>query len=150
MQQSPKIMVLVEALLYIAHHQDTQPLGGKKLAEILDISPRYLEPLLQVLVRENILNSTRGPRGGYSFQKSKEAVKLSDVIIAFNTKEAAEKQRSSPVFEALVAPIFHEARAIYIEALENITIADLCERAKDAGISDILNEKTDSRLDYII
>lgn len=150
MQQSQKIMVLIEALLYIAHHQHTHPLGGKKLADILDISPRYLEPLLQILVREHILNSTRGPRGGYSFRKSYDDVTLSDVIIAFNTKECSERARTSPIFDAVITPVFSEARSIYIEALENITIADLCQRANNAGLTEILQNNTDSRLDYII
>lgn len=151
---SNKHYLLVEALLYIAYNASMQPLGGKKLATILNVPPRYLEPMLQTLVRADILRSIRGPRGGYMLAKEKEVIRLDDVMIALEQeKESSSYYRFSQANQAIVQPLFQRAQQSYLGALGVHTLDDLCANAKREGLDEafMLGKKQDAmRLDYNI
>ncbi len=150
---SNKLYILVEALLYIAHNAGVQPLGGKKLAGILNVAPRYLEPLLQTLVRADILRSVRGPRGGYMLAKEAELIRMDDVLSALeHGRDDKHVPNFSQANEILVQPVFSKAKNAYFEALGTTTLDDLCDDAKEKGLGDvfIFGKETNTRLDYTI
>jgi Rrf2 family iron-sulfur cluster assembly transcriptional regulator len=62
------------AVVDIAIHSDAMPVAAKALARRLNLPPRHLEPLLQALVRANILRGVRGPRGGYELTKERRNI----------------------------------------------------------------------------
>lgn len=151
---SNKLYILVEALLYIAFNNTMQPLGGKKLASILDVSPRYLEPLLQALVRAQLLRSVRGPRGGYMLAVQAELLRMDDVLSAI---EQDRPDKHMPEFSQanrqLVQPLFAHARNAYLEALGGITLDDLCRQATTQQLQDVFacSKKNDEpKLSYSI
>jgi Rrf2 family transcriptional regulator, iron-sulfur cluster assembly transcription factor len=148
---SEKLLSLIESLLYIAHHEGDLPIRGTQLSEILNISTRYLEPVLQILVHEGILKSTRGPQGGYSFLKDPKDVRLSDVAIpVFEKSTRTERQPVSTLSANMVMPFFNEAYHAYIKTLESITIDSLFKRAKEAGLLHAAEKKNVERMDFII
>ncbi len=150
-QVSVKLYVLVEALLYIAFNGGIQPVGGKKLAGILGVPPRYLETLLQSLVRVGILRSIRGPRGGYLLAKERRSIHMNDVIRAVRLekqKEEAADMRSD-VYTKVVAPMFSSAQQAFMEALQQITLDDLCDRAYACELHGQLTFRAIGDADYI-
>jgi len=52
-------------MLDIAEHDQEEPVRVKDIAEREDISVKYLEHIVAILVRANYLTSIRGSRGGY-------------------------------------------------------------------------------------
>ena len=62
--------------------------GEKGLVSLVEISNRqnislnYLEQLFLKLRRKDIIESVRGPGGGYKLAKSAEAIRVSDILTA--------------------------------------------------------------------
>ncbi|TAE82157.1 MAG: Rrf2 family transcriptional regulator [Alphaproteobacteria bacterium] len=133
---SHKLYVLVEALIFIAYNGDAHPLGGKKLATILHVAPRYLEPLLQALVRAQILRSTRGPRGGYTLARERRQISLDEVLLAMEyiRSDRDTPPRFSHANETLVQPLFAHARGAYIHELGRYTLEDICAMVQEADL----------------
>ena len=61
---SKKLMFAIEAVLDIAYNAGAQPVQSREINSRQGIPRRYLEPVLQQLVRAGILEGVRGPRGG--------------------------------------------------------------------------------------
>jgi Rrf2 family transcriptional regulator, iron-sulfur cluster assembly transcription factor len=149
---SQKLYILVEALLYIAHHPAMQPLSGKKLSDALHVPPRYLELWMQSLVKANILRSIRGPRGGYMLALDRREIRMDDILRAC----AAEQEQDMPpssIQKTLVRPLFLHAQEAYRTALAGVTLDQLCDRALVHGLSRTLaldKHYSTDRLDFSI
>ena len=75
---SRRLRLVLTALLRIA--ASSKPVSGKLLAEKLDCPRRYLEPDLQSLVQQGILESRRGASGGYLMARNPQRVSLLDIL----------------------------------------------------------------------
>jgi len=60
-----KLLFAIEAVLDIAYNGGQVPVRSSEITEREGIPRRYLEPVLQELVRHKILLGIRGPSGGY-------------------------------------------------------------------------------------
>ncbi len=70
---SKKTMFAIEAVLDVAFHVGEHPVRSGDITERQRIPKRYLEQVLQHLVRAGILNGKRGPRGGYRLGRERAA-----------------------------------------------------------------------------
>ncbi|MFL5282271.1 MAG: Rrf2 family transcriptional regulator, partial [Rhodopila sp.] len=62
--------------------------SAAELAERTGMVRRTLEPLLQALSRERLLESLRGPHGGYRLGRPARLIKVSEVItVGLNSLE---------------------------------------------------------------
>ncbi|ACY16672.1 RrF2 family transcriptional regulator [Haliangium ochraceum] len=85
MRLSTKTRYGVRAIFDIAYHGQDQPgvaAQAKDIARREDIPLRYLEQIFQDLKRAGLVESKRGPRGGYSLKRSAEEITLGDVVRA--------------------------------------------------------------------
>jgi Rrf2 family protein len=73
----------LRAVLYIARHDGAQT--ADCMAEKLGVPRNYLGKILHQLVRANVLQSTRGPRGGFELVDAPAATSLEQVITPFQT-----------------------------------------------------------------
>lgn len=71
----------VRACIYLAlnNHQN-EKIGIKKISEELKIPTPFLGKILQVLAKNKILASTKGPNGGFSLNKPASKVSLMDIV----------------------------------------------------------------------
>lgn len=56
----------LRALVYLARQEKGKVLSVKQIAEVTQISAEFLEQILVRLKRAKLVNSVRGPGGGYS------------------------------------------------------------------------------------
>ena len=82
MRLTTKGRYAVTAVLDLAFHQEKGPVPLAAISERQDISLSYLEQLFAKLRRNSIVNSTRGPGGGYTLQRNAEEISVSDIILA--------------------------------------------------------------------
>jgi len=88
---SKSCVYALRSIVYIGHHATLEhKLGIKEIADELDLPVHFLSKILQRLVKHNIVQSVKGPHGGFFLNdKSKETNLLSiiDVIdgLAFFT-----------------------------------------------------------------
>ncbi len=121
----------VRALVYMA---GATKKGGiitvDEIVEEEELPERFLRRLLQKLVKEKILRSYKGKEGGFSFLKSPEEIKLTDVIKVFQGEVKLTncflKGRVCPERKrcALRKKLTKIGNSVNRE-LENITIASL-------------------------
>lgn len=83
-----KALQAMEAMLTIAAHSGEDPVSGKTIAAEQQLPPRYLEQLLQQLVRAGLLRGVRGPKGGYFLAREKRRITLADIAHAIQPEAA--------------------------------------------------------------
>jgi Rrf2 family protein len=79
---SQTIEYALRAFLYIAR-RSPETVRLREVAEASNAPPRYLAKLLADLARAGLLDSTRGPNGGYRVAPRKKAASLADVASVF-------------------------------------------------------------------
>lgn len=122
--------------------------GAAEVAERLGVSRRGLEPVLQALSRAGLLESLRGPRGGYRLARRPRDITLGEVIaaVAEEPREGTEAGPSGALQAAVVAPLWQELDALLRERLAALTLDDLLRRAAAAG----LRRPTSEPLNFVI
>jgi Rrf2 family transcriptional regulator, iron-sulfur cluster assembly transcription factor len=71
----------IRALIYLGKHADGDPrIGIKKISNDLSIPTPFLGKILQNLVKQKILVSTKGPNGGFALAHSADRISLYDIV----------------------------------------------------------------------
>jgi Rrf2 family protein len=139
MRLTRKLMFAIDAVLDIAYNASDAPVQSRDIAERQGIPRRYLEQVLQHLVRADILRGVRGPRGGYRLARERRRISLGEIVrIVAEIEKAAgpiDETGGSELGRAVLAPIWHETEAEAMHRLDSISVEDLCRRAREAGIA---------------
>jgi len=77
---SKKVKYAIKALLYLYQCNDQIPISAKKIAEAEKIPYKFLEAILNDLKFNNIVQSQRGPYGGYSFAKDPNEISVASIM----------------------------------------------------------------------
>lgn len=82
MRLTSKGRYAVTAMLDVALHTASGPVSLADISERQGISLSYLEQLFARLRKQGLVNSVRGPGGGYQLSREAIAISVSDVIAA--------------------------------------------------------------------
>ena len=107
------------------------------IADRLAMARRGIEPVLQGLARAGLLDSTRGPKGGYRLGKSARQITLAEVVEAVTTGdgvEPVESEAGGELQSAAVEPLWTELEQHVQTYLQNITLEALIQRAQAQGL----------------
>jgi Rrf2 family protein len=142
---SRKLFYAVEAVVAIAYNAGATPVSSRDIAVAQGLPPRYLEQLMQKLVRGGILRGVRGPSGGYLLAKERRRITIADICAVLDEeKEEGHKGYTGTKLGALVVkPVWDKLDAIMLENLQQINLAELCEQASEQKISKTIDEKMD-------
>lgn len=147
---SKKLVYAIETVLDIAYNSSGETVQSAAICERQGIPRRYLEPVLQQLVRAGILSGVRGPRGGYRLAKKRALITVGDIARVVDAIEsgngAGETRPRSDIGRKVVLPLCLQTRAETLARLDEITIEALCRRASGTGIA----SEALRRLDYSI
>ena len=137
MRFTRKLMFAVEAVLDIAYNASDLPVQSKEIAARQGVPRRYLEQVLQHLVRADILRGVRGPRGGYRLARERRRVALGEIVRIIAETEIAdgdEPDEGSDLGRRILMPIWTELEEEAIRRLDEITVEDLCRQAREQGV----------------
>jgi Rrf2 family iron-sulfur cluster assembly transcriptional regulator len=71
----------IRAVIYLALYATHQKkIGIKEISEELDIPTPFLGKILQILAKHQVLESTKGPHGGFSLHKPAMDISLMEII----------------------------------------------------------------------
>jgi Rrf2 family transcriptional regulator, iron-sulfur cluster assembly transcription factor len=155
MKLSTKSRYGLRAVFDMAYHSGKMPAQIKDISRRQNISPRYLEQIFQDLKKAGLLNSRRGPQGGYTLSRKPEEITVRDVIEAaegevFLVACTSRAKSCSPKCEfdnqCVTQKIWAEANERLNEYFGSLTIKDLCEDGKAMG----LEKELDHRFMYFI
>jgi len=72
----------LRALIYLGKFSEKdRRIGIKRISEDLELSSPFLGKILQNLVRQKLLISTKGPNGGFALAKDADNITLYDIVI---------------------------------------------------------------------
>lgn len=125
MRMSSKTRFAVEAMIDLALRERSGPVALAQIAARQGVSLSFLEQLFSRLRRAGLVESTRGPGGGYTLGRQPQDVSLADVVAAVDDDDAAQRSGASmEVTSALCA----ELDAVMMRHLGTISIRDLAAR----------------------
>ncbi len=143
-------MFAVEAFLDIAYNGGRNPVQSAEITRRQGIPRRYLEQVLQQLVRDGLLTGVRGPRGGYRLARERRRITLGEIVRSVRAMESSddplEDASGSTLGHEVCRPLWRELSDGVMEQLDGLTIDDLCRRARHQGLS----SEQDEQIDYII
>ncbi len=91
MKLSSKGRYAVTAMLDLAFHSKKGPVPLAEISERQNISLSYLEQLFSKLRRTDLVQSVRGPGGGYTLKRGPENLFVGEIIQAVNENIDATK-----------------------------------------------------------
>ncbi len=135
---SKKLALALEAVCDIAYHGGAEPVQSQDIARRLKLPRRYLEQVMQQMVRAGILRGVRGPRGGYRLARERRRITVGEVVRVvrgLDGQVADEDERaSSALGETVVQPFWDELEVTLMRHLDAVTIEELCRRAERAEV----------------
>ncbi len=138
MRPSKKLALALEAVCDIAYHGGAEPVQSQDIARRLELPRRYLEQVMQQMVRSGILRGVRGPRGGYRLARERRRITVGEivrVVRGLDGQIADEDERaSSDLGEAVVQPFWDEIEASLMDQLDGVSIEELCRRAEERAV----------------
>jgi len=70
----------IRAVIYLAINESGNKIGIKAISEAINMPAPFLGKILQILAKQKILNSSKGPHGGFSLAKKAEDISLLDIV----------------------------------------------------------------------
>lgn len=142
MRLSTKTRYGVRAIFDIAFHTSGGPTQAKDIARREEIPLRYLEQIFQELKRAGIVDSRRGPRGGYYLKQQPDAIKLGDIVRAlqgpiedmFAPEDGARKARDAANARQVTASLWKELAGQVSQWFDAVSVSDLVKRGVELGV----------------
>lgn len=133
----PRGLLAVLAVVDIALNTSQRPLSAKLLAARYNLAPRYLEPMLQMLVQVGVLKGIRGPHGGYRLAKPPSALTVDDIFRAALacTNDPHPFLGKNQLVAQVIVPSLDPAERTLSSALSSVTIEALASRATALGLA---------------
>jgi len=132
MKLTTKGRYAVTAMLDLALHYDQGAVTLADIARRQGISLSYLEQLFAKLRRNNLVDSVRGPGGGYNLAKDPAEISVAAIVIAINENIDVRKCKGERNCEGehgcLTHELWHELSARIHAFLSGITLADLVDQ----------------------
>lgn len=147
MKVSAKVDYAVQAIVAIAAASSRDELiSAEDIARIHEIPEKFLEGILTTLRKSGVVNSYRGPSGGYELSKSPELITVADIIRTIDGPLAAVRGFAPEEIEysgtsKYVADVWIATRVSLRQVLENISIADLLSGEFASSVETMLAKK---------
>jgi len=139
---SQKSKYALQALAYLASHQEEGPVLMPVIAEKKQIPLRFLENIMHELKKHGFLTSFRGRHGGYILAKSPKEIRLADIIRIINGPIAMLSCVSLHFYQPCdgctedvcgLHDVMIEARDAILSILEGRTLEDIVDKKNPAN-----------------
>lgn len=151
MKLSTKGRYAVTAMLDLALHSDGQPVSLSEISQRQDISLSYLEQLFSKLRKSTLVESLRGPGGGYKLSRDPADVSISDIIMAVDenvdvTRCGGSGNCDSGHKRCLTHDLWTDLSQQIQGFLSDISLADMKERGDVLAISSLQDKKINQQV----
>ncbi|MCX5616045.1 Rrf2 family transcriptional regulator [Bombella sp. TMW 2.2559] len=136
--KNDRILTALSIMLDVAFHAGRSGVvSGADIARRSGLLRRGIEPVLQALSRAGLLDSVRGPKGGYRLGRSPRVVNLHEIVCAVGGREDTtplQEKDSNPLQSLVISPLWAELNGGVKERLSGLTLADLLQQAEREGL----------------
>jgi Rrf2 family protein len=123
----------IKAVIYLASKYSAGEKSGiREIAEYIDASEHTVGKLLQTLVKHNVINSTKGPSGGFYISKEQYRQSIMQVVEAIDGSRMFKEcglglSKCSSTHPCPIHYEYKEARDIVERLFKEKKVMDLCE-----------------------
>jgi Rrf2 family iron-sulfur cluster assembly transcriptional regulator len=143
MRLTTKGRFAVTAMMDLAMHHGSGPVTLAEISGRQKISLSYLEQLFGKLRRHQLVESVRGPGGGYNLAKETSAVSVADIIVAvdepIDATQCGGKENCHDDQKCLTHDLWAALNERIFDYLESVTLHHLVEnqKAKESGVAQV-------------
>ena len=139
---STKGRYALRMLVDLAEHQNDGYVALKDIAKRQGISKKYLEQIVPLLNKSDILRTNRGFNGGYRLAKSPDKYTVGDILritegslspVACLESDPIQCQRSS---QCVTLPVWKGLYRVINEYLDGITLQDMLDQQRELYAND--------------
>lgn len=144
MKVSTKGRYALRMLLDLAEHSNDGFIALKDIAQRQGISKKYLEQIVPILNKSDVLKTNRGFQGGYMLAKSPDKYTIGTILrltegslspVACLDQDPIECERSS---ECPTLPIWQGLNKVINDYLDSITLQDVLDSLRERYSNDYI------------
>ena len=131
MMISTKGRYALRLMIVLAMHEQDGFVSLKDISERQGISVKYLEQIMALLNKENLLSSQRGPQGGYRLAKKPEEYSVGEILRAVEGSLApiacleGEENPCPRQKECMTIGFWEGLNRVIDEYIDSVTLQDL-------------------------
>ena len=139
MKISTKGRYALRMMLDLAMHSADGFVALKDIAERQDISKKYLEQIVPLLHKADLLRTNRGYQGGYALAKSPEKYTIGEILRVTEGNLCPVSCLQYPVnecpraSECLTLPVWEGLYKAINDYLDSVTLQDIIDHANAGG-----------------
>ena len=129
--------IAIKAVIYLASKFGSgEKAGIKEIAEVINASEHTVGKILQILVKEEVINSAKGPTGGFYITSRQKSRPVIDIIDAIDGKEVFDQcglglSKCSSKHPCPVHDDYKIIRDQFKRLCQQKKISDLCETVNE-------------------
>lgn len=132
MRLSTKSRFAVTAMIDVALREDRGPVSLAAISTRHQISLSYLEQLFSKLRQQGLVESTRGPGGGYSLSRNAEKITMADIVGAVDAPTEEEVAAEGGWMNSELWASLNEKMLTH---LQSITLRQLVAEQRTKGVT---------------
>lgn len=115
---------------------DESPVSIKDIAEREQLSDKYLEQIINLLGKKDLVKSIRGAKGGYLLSRPSDEITVEDILTATEGSLAPvacaeDNEKCDKYCDCATSIIWSEIYNAVVSVVRNITLRDLTERTQN-------------------
>ena len=138
MRLTTKGRFAVTAMIDLAMRQHQGPVTLAGISQRQKISLSYLEQLFGKLRRHELVDSTRGPGGGYTLARSAKEVTVADIIFAvdepIDATQCGGKENCTDDGQCMTHELWSTLNKKIVEFLDSISLAEMVEQQRSREV----------------
>lgn len=144
MKISTKGRYALRMLVDLAEHQNSGYISLKEIAERQNISKKYLEQIIPIFNKSNILKTVRGAQGGYKLARSPENYTVGEILrLTEGSLSPVDCADQDPVecehsADCATLPIWKGLSKVINEYLDGITLQDVLDQKREFYANDYI------------
>ncbi len=134
MRISTKGRYALRIMLDLAQHNEQGPVALREISERQNITPKYMESIMALLLRDNLVQSVRGKAGGYQIMRPASEYKLYEILSTAEGGLApvhclSMEENECPIRQTcLTIPVWEGLHKAIENYLSGITLQDLIDQ----------------------
>ncbi|MDE3235224.1 MAG: Rrf2 family transcriptional regulator [Bacteroidota bacterium] len=125
--------IAIKAVIFLASKFESGERSGiKEIAEFIEASEHTVGKMLQTLVKEGVINSVKGPNGGFYITAKQKNQPIINVVEAIDGKEVFKQcglglSKCSSTHPCPIHNDYKEVRDLFEQMCRVKKMSDLCE-----------------------
>ena len=137
MKISTKGRYALRMLIDLAEHQNSGFISLKEISERQDISKKYLEQIISVFSKTDLLRTNRGSQGGYMLAKDPDKYTVGEILrLTEGSLSLVDCADQNPIecprsADCPTLPIWQGLSRLVNEYLDGITLQDIVDQQRE-------------------